>query len=278
MEPLNFTVTDTNLAALKAKKSAVDLGYMKDAFIHFFVPSTPRKEVLLNKGYWLRSHVISKLVQSFVAHSKEEVQVLSLGCGLDTAPFNLLSSLEGSGTKLKYFESDLESVVAEKVGVISHHAPFKQFVEGHLHSQLLPQGVDGDKYALFPLDLNRPDLLAPTLAAHRVDPQCPHQQTDLRPERVRAGLPAGGLRQQSPGGGGPVLRQRGLGRLRDVQLARPLRQSDGPQLRGGFIRIRASRCTPFRSSSPSSRSTRGTAKPASTAAESRRSNDCSTSS
>ena len=33
-----FNVRDTNLEALKAKKSAVMKGYMEDNFINFFVP------------------------------------------------------------------------------------------------------------------------------------------------------------------------------------------------------------------------------------------------
>ncbi len=35
---VKFNVTDTNIEALKAKKSAVSKGYMHDAFINYFVP------------------------------------------------------------------------------------------------------------------------------------------------------------------------------------------------------------------------------------------------
>ena len=33
-----FNVRDTNLEALRAKKSAVMTGYMEDKFINFFIP------------------------------------------------------------------------------------------------------------------------------------------------------------------------------------------------------------------------------------------------
>ena len=51
-----FSVKDTNMEALKSKKSAVLKGYMEDEFINFFVPQNVKKEILLNRGYWLRSH------------------------------------------------------------------------------------------------------------------------------------------------------------------------------------------------------------------------------
>jgi len=48
-----FSVKDTNIEALKSKKSAVCKGYFKDNFINFFVPQKVKKEILMNRGYWL---------------------------------------------------------------------------------------------------------------------------------------------------------------------------------------------------------------------------------
>ena len=169
MDPITFTVTDTNLAALKAKKSAVDLGYMKDDFINFFVPSTPRKEVLLNKGYWCRSYIVNKLMQSFISNSSQEVQLISLGCGLDTAPFNIIKGFENTNAKFKFFETDLQSVVSDKIGFIKHNHSFKSFIEDHLKCQILPNSVEGSKYSLFPFDLNHPHLLEQTFTTNKVD-------------------------------------------------------------------------------------------------------------
>ena len=61
-----FSVKDTNLEALKSKKSAVIKGYMEDDFIHYFVPQNIKKEILLNRGYWLRSHSFKTFAEHFI--------------------------------------------------------------------------------------------------------------------------------------------------------------------------------------------------------------------
>lgn len=66
-----FSVKDTNIEALKSKKSAVLKGYMEDKFIEYFVPGQVKKEILLNRGYWLRSHCFKKLSEEFVSRSED---------------------------------------------------------------------------------------------------------------------------------------------------------------------------------------------------------------
>lgn len=61
-----FNVTDTNIEALKSKKSAVLKGYMEDDFIHYFVQGNVKKEILLNRGYWLRSYSFRLLAERFI--------------------------------------------------------------------------------------------------------------------------------------------------------------------------------------------------------------------
>lgn len=165
-------VTDTNLVALKSKRSAVDLGYMADRFIHYFVPATPRKEVVLNKGYWCRYYCIYTLLKRFLRDFKGPVQIVSLGCGLDTTPFNLFVDFAAEGrTDFAIFESDLEQVVTEKVSVIRHHPHFLGFVEKDLGSTVGKKEVHGGRYGLFPLDLNEPASLKGVFQAAKVDPK-----------------------------------------------------------------------------------------------------------
>lgn len=86
-----FSVKDTNIEALRAKKAAVLKGYMEDDFINYFVQENVHKEILLNRGYWIRSHSFRVLVEKFLEMTTGRVQVVSLGCGLDTLPFNLIN-------------------------------------------------------------------------------------------------------------------------------------------------------------------------------------------
>lgn len=52
----------------------------------------------MHRGYWARVHVVKKLVEKFLVSSKGKivyildlpVQILSLGCGLETLWFNLI--------------------------------------------------------------------------------------------------------------------------------------------------------------------------------------------
>ena len=136
MQAHPFSVTDTNLVALKSKKSAVDLGYMHDEFIHYFVPSIPRKEVVMNKGYWCRFYCIYSILKKFIKNSKEPVQIVSLGSGLDTSPFNLIKELGAEGhNQFKIFESDLPSVIHYKINVIKHNPDFLKIFELSLNAK-----------------------------------------------------------------------------------------------------------------------------------------------
>ena len=171
MNTFNLHVTDTNLVALKSKKSAVDLGYMKDHFIHFFVPNTPRKEVVMNKGYWCRYYCIYTILRKFIKNSKEPVQIVSLGCGLDTTPFNLINELAQENiTHFRIFESDLESVVKDKISVIKHHSEFGSYIEDKLKSTIDKHHISGERYSLFPFDLNDPKMLAEVFKNASIDP------------------------------------------------------------------------------------------------------------
>ena len=128
MENAQFKVEDTNLEALRAKKSAIDRGYMQDSFVRFFVPETIKKEVLLHHGYWARFWCFNSFARSFLRNAESEVQILSIGCGLDTLPFNLLNLMDKQLAPFSFYECDLESVVKQKIGVIKGNQQFSDFL------------------------------------------------------------------------------------------------------------------------------------------------------
>ena len=172
MQP-QFSVKDTNLEALRAKKSAVELGYMKDAFIDYFVPEHVKKEILMHRGYWCRSWCFSSIVAKFVREAKGKVQVISVGCGLDTLPFNLLREMPAAD--VVYFECDLRDVVRQKIEVISKHADFIGFLRQRSATELvLDTGAKtrllSNNYRLFDCDLNDVSGLQTALADVGVDP------------------------------------------------------------------------------------------------------------
>lgn len=138
MEPFQFTVKDTNLEALRAKKSAVECGYMKDAFIDYFVPEHVQKEILMHRGYWSRFWCFNSLTTHFLKNSKKKVQILSIGCGLDTMPFNLLKDEEKNKyPEFCYFECDLKEVVEQKIDIITKNSEFIGFLKNKSKAELV---------------------------------------------------------------------------------------------------------------------------------------------
>jgi len=171
---MQLSVTDTNIEALKAKKSAVILGYMKDEFINFIVPDYIRKEVVMNKGYWSRYYCIYNLIQEFLLNCPDEVQILSLGCGLDTMPFNLFKSFKEvhNRTNFSFFECDLKSVVMQKVKIISTHAKMEDAIKGQSEDYSVGQDhIKTSRYSLFDVDLNDVGALQKQLDKFGFDPE-----------------------------------------------------------------------------------------------------------
>jgi O-methyltransferase involved in polyketide biosynthesis len=157
MHKMQFSVTDTNLEALKAKKSAVILGYMKDDFINCIVPEHIRKEVVLNKGYWSRYYCIYNLIQNFLNDCEDDVQVVSLGCGLDTMPFNMIQQFKDQNKKINFsfFECDLKSVVEQKIKFITSNGKFDTFLLQNCKDTIITNDfINSDRYNIFDADLD----------------------------------------------------------------------------------------------------------------------------
>ena len=65
-EPLTIQVSDTNLEAMKAKCSAINLGYLQDNYAGCFVKEVVPKDITINRGYWSRTLAIQQTVRNFV--------------------------------------------------------------------------------------------------------------------------------------------------------------------------------------------------------------------
>ena len=162
MQKAEFDVTMTNLEALRSKKSAVLKGYMKDEFINFFIPQNVKKEILLNRGYWLRYWCFRKLVESFIQNEKEDLQIVSLGCGLDTLPFYILKKYPKKN--FNYFECDLEVVTKHKISFIENNKTLEEFLKASSKNlKINGSSLNSEKYNLFPCDLNYPKKIGEVL-------------------------------------------------------------------------------------------------------------------
>jgi hypothetical protein len=83
----NWHVLKTNNSSIVSKRSVEKLYYPNEPhFFRFFVKKFQRRAPLINRGYFLRMHVIDVLVRNFLSESSTSGQskrkvVLNLGCG-----------------------------------------------------------------------------------------------------------------------------------------------------------------------------------------------------
>lgn len=107
-------VQQTDHDANSSRLSAVELGYLKDDYAKAF--STPgdepvRRYPLINRGTYVRTTAIDRLVLAFLQGNAARKQIVSLGAGSDTRFFRLSDDFRD----LIYHEIDFEvNIIAKK--------------------------------------------------------------------------------------------------------------------------------------------------------------------
>ncbi|RUS31085.1 S-adenosyl-L-methionine-dependent methyltransferase [Jimgerdemannia flammicorona] len=148
----------TNDDATVSKLSAVNLGYLHDPFVHFFVRQPVRRSPLINRGripslltslghliipfsaHWsyVRNAALNQLITKFLAAggTERKKQIVSLGCGFDTRYFlfksrspqipNQAATAPSAFPIHKYFEIDFPELTANKSSVLRAHREFTE--------------------------------------------------------------------------------------------------------------------------------------------------------
>lgn len=123
-------VQRTDNDAVSARWSAVNLGYLDDAYIDQLILRDPpaKRYPIINRGTYVRTKAIDILIERFLdaalsidptrdaQHNSVKVQVVSLGAGSDTRPFRLLAKYRSRG--LVYHETDFETNTRDKISAI----------------------------------------------------------------------------------------------------------------------------------------------------------------
>ena len=111
------------------KLHAVLKGYYEDNFIQLFArDSVQMNAPLMNRGQWVRVKAVEYAVSRFAAsHAGSPIQVVSVGCGMDTLFFRWAQApLDGSnGTTVpiaRFLEVDVPSMVKAKQQIIQGNA------------------------------------------------------------------------------------------------------------------------------------------------------------
>ncbi|KAJ5098426.1 leucine carboxyl methyltransferase [Penicillium argentinense] len=112
----------TNNSSIASKRSVEMIYHQKPHFFQHFVPKTPRRSPIINRGYWLRMYAMAETVRQFM--EKEPIDkpkyVLNLGCGYDPLPFMLLSDEKKSGRRGQtvFVDIDYEKLMVRKKNAI----------------------------------------------------------------------------------------------------------------------------------------------------------------
>ena len=210
-ESWKLKASDTNLEASKSKKSAVDYGYIRDEFIHFFVDGSHKREVIMRIGYFNRCFCFQQLFSKFLINGGRPLdeqpspsappppprQVINIGAGYDTTVFNFAKLYPGAGElPYKVLELDLPVVVRKKIKVIRSKAPFLHFCESNfegfsMHEEGSDPRVRSKQYSLRSCDLNDLESFQRVLQEEDIDPSAPTLVVSecvmvyLEPEAVR---------------------------------------------------------------------------------------------
>lgn len=143
-------IQQTDNDASGSRMSAVVLGYLEDEFAEALFSSrqeATKRYVLINRGTYVRTTAIDKLVIRFLKSSPEErKQIFSLGAGSDTRFFRLWRYSSGGGyAKIDYHELDFEENVNQKRTTIRNNTTLSALVRD--------AEKEGWNYSLNALDL-----------------------------------------------------------------------------------------------------------------------------
>ncbi|KAI5205367.1 leucine carboxyl methyltransferase [Aureobasidium subglaciale] len=152
-------IRQTDGDASNSRLSAVALGYLRDDYATCFLQGeSPRRYPLINRGTYVRTSAIDRLVDQFLAttidaHTTDTsaapaAQIISLGAGSDTRFFRLSPARRQA---LLYHELDLIDNVQAKLSAIESHA--------HLQHMIPAMNISPDKKS----------LLSPNYNLHAID-------------------------------------------------------------------------------------------------------------
>lgn len=115
----DLIIQQTDHDAASSRMSAVSLTYLTDPYAASFYPSgqeIPRRYPIINRGTYVRTRAIDKLVLKFLdTRPDERKQIISLGAGSDTRFWRLCA---GRKARVRYHELDFERNVAPKRAAI----------------------------------------------------------------------------------------------------------------------------------------------------------------
>ncbi|KAK9510319.1 hypothetical protein O3M35_005125 [Rhynocoris fuscipes] len=153
-------VQGTNDSSILSKYSMITSGYDEDSYIKYFVHKKVKRAPLINLGYFVRSIIMTDVINYFCKISSKlpDVQIVSLGAGFDTTFFKTVSDYRN----IRYFEIDLLGVVKRKIEIIAKNDILKEKITHSTNNMTIGdqnEFLSSNNYCIFSHDLNYLDGL-----------------------------------------------------------------------------------------------------------------------
>jgi len=149
-------VENTASDALICKLSCIQRKYYEDRFLPalFSVPN-PRRQPLVNRGYWARVLAIDQSIWSFLTQF-EHAQILNCGAGLSTTYFRLCEAKPQLAEKIaKFIDIDSETICTQKIAKLQKAknaiAEFSEIIESA--ADVSTSNLVGPVYSIVSADL-----------------------------------------------------------------------------------------------------------------------------
>ncbi|KAI1388412.1 LCM-domain-containing protein [Hypoxylon trugodes] len=117
---LDDLVMATNSSSIVSKRSVERIYYSNEPhFFRFFVKKFQRRAPLINRGYYIRLHVIDVAVHRFLERPSEKKKVVvNLGCGSDVLPWQCMTRYPDRCQNAKFIDIDFPDLIEKKCRVV----------------------------------------------------------------------------------------------------------------------------------------------------------------
>ncbi|KAI0181862.1 LCM-domain-containing protein [Hypoxylon sp. FL1284] len=113
-------VMATNSSSIVSKRSVERIYYPNEPhFFRFFVKKFQRRAPLINRGYYIRLHVIDVAVRRFLERPSKRIKVvINLGCGSDVLPWQCMTRYPEWCHNTKFVDIDFPALIEKKCRVV----------------------------------------------------------------------------------------------------------------------------------------------------------------
>ncbi|KAI1499454.1 leucine carboxyl methyltransferase [Biscogniauxia marginata] len=167
-------VMATNNSSIVSKRSVERIYYPNEPeFFRFFVKKFQRRAPLINRGYYLRLHVIDVAVRQFLERpcSKTKV-VINLGCGSDVLPWQCMTRYPNSCCGVKFVDVDFPDLIMKKYTTVIETNELISPLTGLRASTVHPILIQTDQYVQIGCDLRDLNSLEEALSTFLHIPDC----------------------------------------------------------------------------------------------------------